>query len=96
MKKSTAGTIETRVDRALFSYRITPQSTTGLSPAEMMMGRKLRCTLDLMHPDLKQKVESKQTSQKNYHDRHAKHRNFEEGDSVYTKNFGYGPKWIPG
>lgn len=61
-----------------------------------MMGRKLRCTLDLIHPDLKHKVESKQTSQKTYHDRHATYRNFRVGDSIYTIHFGYGPKWIPG
>ncbi len=84
------------LNRALFSYRITPQSTTGPSPAEMMMGRKLRCTLDLIHPDLKKKVESKQASQKTHHDKHTKERNFATGDSIYTKNYGCGPKWIPG
>nr|XP_043895059.1 uncharacterized protein K02A2.6-like [Solea senegalensis] len=96
MKKSSGDTVETKLNRALFSYRITPQSTTGLSPAEMLMGRKLRCTLDLIHPDLKKKVEAKQTSQKAYHDKHAKERNFVAGESIYTKNYGYGPKWVPG
>nr|XP_033495922.1 uncharacterized protein K02A2.6-like [Epinephelus lanceolatus] len=96
MKKSSGDTVETRLNRALFRYRITPQSTTGLSPAEMMMGRKLRCTLDLIHPDLKKKVESKQASQKAHHDQHAKERNFAAGDSIYTRNYGCGPKWVPG
>ncbi|XP_013763339.1 uncharacterized protein LOC102215153 [Pundamilia nyererei] len=64
MKKSTGDTLTTKLNRALFSYRITPQSTTGKSPAELMMGQKLRCTLDLIHPDLKQKVTAKQDSQR--------------------------------
>ncbi|XP_025999364.1 uncharacterized protein K02A2.6-like [Astatotilapia calliptera] len=96
MKKSTGDTLATKLNRALFSYRITPQSTTGKSPAELMMGRKLRCTLDLIHPDLKQKVTAKQDSQRRYHDRHAKERMFVIGDTVYTRNYGRGPKWIPG
>ncbi|CAI5661061.1 unnamed protein product [Oreochromis niloticus] len=96
MKKSTGDTLATKLNRALFSYQITPQSTTGKSPAELMMGRKLRCTLDLIHPDLKQKVTARQDRQRLYHDRHAKERMFVIGDTVYTRNYGRGPKWIPG
>lgn len=64
MKKAGEGNISTKVSRVLFSYRITPQSTTGLSPAELLQGRRLRSTLDLVHPDLRTKVERKQNSQK--------------------------------
>lgn len=53
MKKSTGDSIEARLARVLFSYRITPQLTTGKSPAELLCGRKLRSTLDLIHPDFK-------------------------------------------
>ena len=45
------GTMELRISKFLFKYRITPQTTTGLSPAELLMGRKLRTHLDLLHPD---------------------------------------------
>lgn len=96
MDKCPAGSIKTKVARVLFSYRTTPQTTTGLSPAELLMGRKLRCTLDLMHPDLKQEVQRKQRRSKENHDRRAKERSFEEDDPVFTKNFGSGPKWVPG
>lgn len=85
MKKTSGDTVETKLNRALFSYRITPQATTGLSPAEMWMGRKLRCTLDFIHPNQKKKVEAKQTSQKAYHDKHARECNFGAGDPIYTK-----------
>ncbi len=39
MKKSTGESIEARIARVLFSYRITPQSTTGKSPAELLYRR---------------------------------------------------------
>ena len=36
--KDTKGSIQTRVSRGLFSYRITPQSMTVVSPAELQLG----------------------------------------------------------
>ncbi|XP_063052002.1 uncharacterized protein K02A2.6-like [Engraulis encrasicolus] len=96
MKKMTGDSIETRMSRALFSYRITPQSTTGKSPAELLCGRKLRSTLDLIHPDFTKRVHDKQEKQKSYHDMHARVRILGEGDLVYTRNFGSGPAWVPG
>ncbi|XP_062620753.1 uncharacterized protein K02A2.6-like [Saccostrea cucullata] len=47
IKKITGGTIQERVHKFLFNYRITPQSTTGLTPSEMLMNRKLRSRLNL-------------------------------------------------
>lgn len=55
MKKATSG-IGDRVARLLFHYRMTPHTTTGLSPSEMLLGRKLRSRLDLLKPDIQQKV----------------------------------------
>ncbi len=96
MKKSLGNTLETKLHRALFNYRITPQSTIGLSPAELLLGRKLRCTLDKIHPDFTGKMETKQQNQKVYHDQHVKSRYFQIGDPVYTRNFGYGPNLVHG
>ena len=39
-----------QLDKFLFKYRVTPHSTTGVSPAELLFGRKLRTVLDLVHP----------------------------------------------
>ncbi|XP_055017905.1 LOW QUALITY PROTEIN: uncharacterized protein K02A2.6-like [Boleophthalmus pectinirostris] len=96
MKKAGESSIHTKVSRVLFSYRITPQSTTGLSPAEMLQGRRLRSTLDLGHPDLRNKVERKQCMQKKHHDKLGSGRGFQVGDAVSTRNFSYGPKWVRG
>ena len=42
LRKSTAGDLETQLARFLFHYRSTPHSSTRISPAEMIMGRRLR------------------------------------------------------
>lgn len=54
-----------KLDRFLFQYRVTPHSTTGISPAELMFGRKLRTVFDLVHPSkcVKQTVLAKQKTQ---------------------------------
>ena len=46
LKKITLGSVESRLARLLSWYRVTPQSTTGVSSAELMFGRKLRTRLD--------------------------------------------------
>lgn len=96
MKKMKEGTIQTRLSRFLFGYRITPHITTGLSPAELMMSRRLRSALDLVVPDVKTKVQQKQLKQKENHDTRSKQRSFASGDDVLIRNYSYGPKWIPG
>lgn len=95
MKKVKGDTLETKLARFLFSYRITPQTTTGLSPAEMLMSRRLRSTLDLLLPDVKTKIRQNQLKQKERHDAHSKWRCFSPGEDVYARNYSHGPKWIP-
>ncbi|CAM4597728.1 unnamed protein product [Leuciscus chuanchicus] len=95
IKKIKGDTLETRIARFLFNYRITPQTMTGLSPAEMLMSRRLRSTLDLLLPDMKSKIRKKQLKQKEQHDAHSKWRSFSPGDDVYTRNYSHGPRWVP-
>lgn len=38
------------INNFLLSYRVTPHCSTGLSPAELMFNRKIRCVLDLGKP----------------------------------------------
>ena len=96
MKKVSSGTIWDRISKFLFQYRITPHTTTGLPPCEMLMGRKLRSRLDLLKPDVQARVISKQAKQKSNRDKHCKPRTFVEGERVYAKNFGQGNRWLPG
>ena len=48
MKKIKTDSIQCRLSRFLFHYRITPHTTTGVPPAELLMGRHLRSHLDLL------------------------------------------------
>jgi len=47
---------------------VTPHSTTGLSPAEMLLKRRVRTRLDVLYPEVNQKVEKSQQKQKLAHD----------------------------
>ena len=95
MKKLKDGSLETRVSRFLSQYRITPQTSTGVSPAELLLGRKPRSRLDLAYPDISRKVHDSQWSQKQRHDLHVKERTMMKGAQVYARNFNQGPKWVP-
>lgn len=80
--------------RFLFSCRITPHATTGLSPAELMMSRRMISTFALLLPDVKLKVQQKQLKQKENHDTKKSLRSFAPGD-VFIRNYSFSPKWIP-
>ena len=96
LKKNTEGSLTTRLARILFAYRTTPQSTTGVSPAQLLLGRQPRTRLALLRPNIASHVEDKQSQQKNTHDKKARARNFNIGDSVLVRNIGSGQKWVIG
>ena len=96
IRKLTEGTVNDRIARSLFQYRITPHTTTGVSPAEMLMGRRLRSRLDLLKPSVEQRVEEKQRQQQADHDKHCRMRSFSEGEKVFVKNNRSREKWLSG
>uniref|UniRef100_A0A8C8DZH6 Gypsy retrotransposon integrase-like protein 1 n=1 Tax=Oryzias sinensis TaxID=183150 RepID=A0A8C8DZH6_9TELE len=95
MNKIQGDTLQTKLSRLLFSYRITPHATTGLSPAELMMSRRLGSAFDLLMPDVKTRVQKKQLKQKDQHHTKKTLRSFGSGNKVFIRNYSYGPKWIP-
>ena len=66
-------------------FRITSQTSTGVSPAELLLGRNPRSRVRLHH-----------SVQKEKHDLHVKKCIVKEGDKVLARNFCQGPKWMPG
>ena len=82
LKKSGEGSVKSRLAKFLFTYRLTPHTTTGVSPAEMFLGRS---SLDILHFLTAERVEEKQTKQKSKHNAHAHERLLNEGDTVSTK-----------
>ncbi len=88
---------EEKLSRFLMKYRITPHSISGISPSQLLMGRRLRTRLDLLHPDLANSVENCQWKQKQGHDNSKPDRTFKEGDQVYAEDFSASSeKWLPG
>ena len=79
------GTIETQLARFLSKYRLTPHSTTGLSPSEMLLRCRPCSCLDLMNPDLAQKVLSNQLQSKRTHDNIKQAHSFKVGEEVYVR-----------
>ena len=97
LKKGTDGvSLETQIARFLFRYRITPHSTTGVAPAELLIGRRPRSRLDLLHPDVTDRVRQRQAAQKADHDQRCRQRELVEGQTVWVKNHTAGRRWLPG
>ena len=96
LKKTPDGTLENRLSKFLLNYRLTPHSTNGITPAELLLGRRPRSVLDLVRPDLLKKIRSQQEHQKHNRDRHTKSRVFSVGDSVYVCDLPSKEDWLPG
>ena len=88
--------LSTRVSRFLFKYRRTPHSTTGISPAELLLGCRPHSHFDFMLPNLASKIRSKQLAQKVQHDKKSKPRTLKIGSNVLVHNFSTGPEWLFG
>ena len=76
----------------LFSYRNTPHSRTGLTPAEVLLKRKPRTHLSLIKPDFRSrssKVASEMAGSKSP-------REFSVGEQVLARNYSGGAKWLKG
>ena len=89
IKKLKDGSLETKVQTHTVDQ-------TCLSPSELLFGRRIRCHLDFLSPNLAAKVRQCQSQQKDTHDYHACNREFQIGDRVFAKNYGAGESWLPG
>ena len=79
----------------LAKYRSTPHTLTNCSPAEMLNKRRLRTTLDLLHPYQSEITQGRLRQKVNY-DSHTKPREYVIGDAVWIRNFHSGSHWIAG
>ena len=96
LQKIEAPTLDIKVQRFLFNYRNTPQSSTNKTPSSLMFGRELRSHFSLLHKSVSDTVLEKQDNAKNTHDFHAKDRKFDVNDHVIVENFVGKPKWFKG
>jgi transposase InsO family protein len=52
----TVRTVQQKLDDFLIMYRATPSTVTGVTPTELMVGRKVRTRLSLLRPEDKIQV----------------------------------------
>lgn len=64
MKKATQGSLYSHLAKILFAHRLTPQGTTGVSPAELLLGRRPRSRLDLVRPNTAERLEASSCNRK--------------------------------
>ena len=95
--KETQGSLKTWLAKILTTYQSTPQSTTGMSLAQLLLGRCSRTRLDLFVPNTSEKVKHRQLQPKVCHDKLTPRKSFKRGHKVYVRNFGTssGQKWLP-
>ena len=97
ISRISGGTVQEKISKFLFMYRVTPHSVTGVPLSELLHGRRLRCRLDNWYPDISQRVGNLQDKQKQTHDKASPQRSFSVGDLVFAENFtGTPPRWLPG
>jgi len=86
------------IQETLKMYRIAPHTTTtGLSPAQLLMGCHLRSWLVRLFPNMQKHIQSKRSKQAAYHHNSKPLRSFSVSDQVYTEDISTTPNtWIPG
>ncbi|CAB0003679.1 unnamed protein product, partial [Nesidiocoris tenuis] len=98
LAESDSTDLDVALHRFLLTYRNTPHATTGVSPAEALLGRQLRSRLDLLRPPATAKrVQKAQENQIALHGGvHPKPDSYDPGSSVYVRNYrSTGDKWLP-
>ena len=85
IKNTQGANLQERLSRFLFTYHITPQTTTGAPPSQLLMGRPLRSRLDCLFPDVASRVENHHTRQVLQHNNSRPLCTFKLNDTVYFR-----------
>ena len=88
------GTLISRLQRFLLAYRAAPHSTTGRSPAELMLGWQPKTRLDHLQPDLLRRV--KDTQQRDVDRKPGAIRTLQVEDNVWVRCYTGRDKWRRG
>lgn len=91
---ATPHNVETIINDFLFQHRNTPHMTTGVTPSKLLLGKNLRCKMDLLLPDVRTTVSKNLVKQKRDY---GGKRNviFHPGETVYVIDFRHQkPSWI--
>lgn len=92
ISSSDGSQLKNRLFEFLFTYRNTPHSTTGKSPAQLMFGRQLNCMLSNIRPNKRKSLQYKNVKANIMSS--AATPTFKAGDKVYIKTQ-LEKKWQP-
>ena len=95
MSQDEKTTLETKVNRFLFTFRITPHTATGIAPAELIFKRQLRTAFHLLRPDKHRMCEYQSKLEKGSKIG-TPLREFAVRDPVLVQNYGQGRRWVEG
>ncbi|UYV83534.1 K02A2.6-like [Cordylochernes scorpioides] len=87
IRKNGWENISVTLPRALFAMRTTPHGTTGLTPAELLMGRRLTTRMNRLHP---KESEDSENGKEHFQNR------FKSQENVYARKYNGKGKWEPG
>ncbi|UYV71968.1 K02A2.6-like [Cordylochernes scorpioides] len=87
IRKNGWENISVTLPRALFAMRTTPHGTTGLTPAELLMGRRLTTRMNRLHP---KESEDSVNGKEHFQNR------FKSQENVYAREYNGKGKWEPG
>ena len=94
LKWNSQLTIKNLLSNLIFSYRSTPHTTIGASPAKLFLKWQLRVYLSVVKPDQEGAVLCKQEKQKDHHDHGMKIlHSFMPGETVTMRQFWDPDKW---
>lgn len=95
--ENSVSDVNSSIYRFLLSYRSTPHSVTGKTPAELLFNRKLKTRLSLLKPHISSIKDKEEKHLLSFHELSKNTRNFYPGDLVWVRNFQQrGDKWIKG
>ncbi|UYV62025.1 K02A2.6-like [Cordylochernes scorpioides] len=78
IRKNGWENISVTLPRALFAIRTTPHGTTGLTPAELLMGRRLTTRMNRLHP---KESEDSENGKEHFQNR------FKSQENVYARKY---------
>jgi hypothetical protein len=95
--KTANEAVEVRLQKFLFTYRLTPPATTGATPCELLQGRRLKSLLDLVSPTVEKNVSKAQQRQCSSYNPKTRSRSFVVGQQVWVQTHSKNePKWSLG
>ncbi|XP_049884610.1 uncharacterized protein K02A2.6-like [Pectinophora gossypiella] len=88
--------VDVALQAYLMAYRNVQHSTTGASPAMLLQRRQLRSRLDLLKGDRQVEDKVREAQRKQALNAGGTNREFSVGDSVWTRNYAGGRRWLEG